>query len=495
MRARPICVQKFVDHFQCPAALLPGRTHQATTATNCNENGVPDECDIAGGTSSDTNQNGVPDECEEILVPYRVEYGYDYMGRRVRRQSFEWDAAGAAWVGPMMDTKYVYDGWRVIEELNGVDPVNPDATTRQYTWGLDLAAQAGAVNSLEQAGGIGGLLALRSTSADYGAERSAIYFYDANGNVAQVVTITAPWYGEIYAHYEYTPYGQVLVEPLFDQPYRFSTKPFDSWTGLGYWGYRWYSPKTGRWVGRDLLMEMAGGNLYAAFSNSPGRLLDGLGLFSFRLGTDPPPNPFQSAIDESNRTWGIRRGEWLTMGEDAQWVYMRARLAAAIGMNGSRPDAERALGHFFGNTGTYLPISYRRLIGADRGARDHYFEVKWAAFAYARMHLEEIITSPERAFVSSATDPNTVRLSTDNWHKAIGGYRTWARATNVRCSGPRRTITMDLEVFLLDHYDWDPDAGYYAHSFAAWHEFGLAREFPQGGSLMAKDITEWGFNR
>ena len=285
MRARPICVQKFVDHFQCPAALLPGRTHQATTATNCNENGVPDECDIAGGTSSDTNQNGVPDECEEILVPYRVEYGYDYMGRRVRRQSFEWDAAGAAWVGPMMDTKYVYDGWRVIEELNGVDPVNPDATTRQYTWGLDLAAQAGAVNSLEQAGGIGGLLALRSTSADYGAERSAIYFYDANGNVAQVVTITAPWYGEIYAHYEYTPYGQVLVEPLFDQPYRFSTKPFDSWTGLGYWGYRWYSPKTGRWVNRDPIGEnvgfslTSGGdvNLYQFVMNRPSVLRDALG--------------------------------------------------------------------------------------------------------------------------------------------------------------------------------------------------------------------------
>ena len=31
---------------------------------DCNENGAPDECDIADGTSEDTNGNGIPDECE-----------------------------------------------------------------------------------------------------------------------------------------------------------------------------------------------------------------------------------------------------------------------------------------------------------------------------------------------------------------------------------------------------------------------------------------------
>ncbi len=31
---------------------------------DCNLNGIPDECDIAGGTSSDDNANAVPDECE-----------------------------------------------------------------------------------------------------------------------------------------------------------------------------------------------------------------------------------------------------------------------------------------------------------------------------------------------------------------------------------------------------------------------------------------------
>jgi hypothetical protein len=33
-------------------------------ATDCNHNGIPDECDIASGTSHDCNANGVPDECD-----------------------------------------------------------------------------------------------------------------------------------------------------------------------------------------------------------------------------------------------------------------------------------------------------------------------------------------------------------------------------------------------------------------------------------------------
>ncbi len=34
--------------------------------TDCNDNGVLDECDIAAGTSLDTNGNGIPDECEVV---------------------------------------------------------------------------------------------------------------------------------------------------------------------------------------------------------------------------------------------------------------------------------------------------------------------------------------------------------------------------------------------------------------------------------------------
>jgi hypothetical protein len=36
---------------------------------DCNENGIPDECDIADGTSDDTNGNDIPDECETTGIP------------------------------------------------------------------------------------------------------------------------------------------------------------------------------------------------------------------------------------------------------------------------------------------------------------------------------------------------------------------------------------------------------------------------------------------
>jgi len=34
--------------------------------TDCNTNGVPDDCDIADGSSEDLNTNGIPDECEVV---------------------------------------------------------------------------------------------------------------------------------------------------------------------------------------------------------------------------------------------------------------------------------------------------------------------------------------------------------------------------------------------------------------------------------------------
>ncbi|MCP4592525.1 MAG: hypothetical protein GY842_17460, partial [bacterium] len=39
-------------------------TEACSSATDCNSNGIPDDCDIAAGTSPDLDTNGYPDECE-----------------------------------------------------------------------------------------------------------------------------------------------------------------------------------------------------------------------------------------------------------------------------------------------------------------------------------------------------------------------------------------------------------------------------------------------
>ncbi|MCA9283703.1 MAG: hypothetical protein KDA22_00705 [Phycisphaerales bacterium] len=46
-------------------AIIEGVLAACATVSDCNQNGTPDDCDIASGTSADLNNNGIPDECED----------------------------------------------------------------------------------------------------------------------------------------------------------------------------------------------------------------------------------------------------------------------------------------------------------------------------------------------------------------------------------------------------------------------------------------------
>ncbi len=220
-----------------------------------------------------------------------------------------------------MQRKFVWGGtdaggWLLLMELDGSDNV-----VRKYTWGLDLAGQHGSVNSLESAGGIGGLLAAAQAQVGGGSAAGGVdageyvftydangnvaqaqvgggsaaggvdageyvFTYDANGNVAQVLDLSAgSAAAAIAAHYEYDPYGGVVnnlsgYTYAEANPIRFSTKYHDAETGLGCWGYRYYSARLGRWLSRDPLEEDGGWNLYVYALNSALQAIDHLGLQS-----------------------------------------------------------------------------------------------------------------------------------------------------------------------------------------------------------------------
>ena len=209
-----------------------------------------------------------------------VYFSYDYMGRRVckRVETFN----GTSWP-ETGDELFVYDGWNVVMVLNANEQ---NEVMREYTWGLDLSG------TVHGAGGIGGLLACYHPT---GGDRYW-YFYDANGNVGQVLDATSTNNITLAAHYEYDPYGNLIHSsgPYADaNPVRFSTKWFDPETGLGNWGYRYYSPRLGRWISRDPIGEKGGLNLCVFALNGPTNHVDALGFQAL------PPDSWYPAPTET----------------------------------------------------------------------------------------------------------------------------------------------------------------------------------------------------
>jgi RHS repeat-associated protein len=149
----------------------------------------------------------------------------------------------------------VRDGYLQIQERE-----TGNSVIREYAWGLN------------KGGGIGGLISLKQDGQGYS------YVYDGKGNVAAVLDVSqAP-----AAAYGYDASGVILSSTgSLDQPFRFSTKVYDSQTGLLDFGYRRYSPPLGVWLSRDPLEELEGPNLYGFVGANPVNAVDPLGLSGF----------------------------------------------------------------------------------------------------------------------------------------------------------------------------------------------------------------------
>ncbi|MFO0972891.1 MAG: RHS repeat-associated core domain-containing protein [Phycisphaerae bacterium] len=251
-------------------------------------------------------------------------YDYDYLGRRTRKRVFHWDAGAGDWSAtPDLDRRFVYDGWNLVTEMDGLDTDEDGspAILRQFTWGLDLSGLNGGQNggawagpggvsnmgdtgfgtggssnmggtgfqpvsdsalpAMHAAGGIGGLLAVLDWTlvTPQSSGLGHAYFYDGNGNVGQLLSLDD---GSVVTAYEYDAYGNVTAETdgeyAPENPFRFSTKFHDDDTGWVYYGYRFYGPKWGRWASRDPIGELGGIALLEALAGAPTFAYDSLGL-------------------------------------------------------------------------------------------------------------------------------------------------------------------------------------------------------------------------
>ena len=180
----------------------------------------------------------------------RLEFSYDYMGRRFEKKVYTANVL-------TKHEKFVYDGYKLIQVL---DALNSDAVTMAFAWhpestGLDTPF-----------------------SMMYDGET---YYYVTDGNKNVMSLIDAA--GTKVAEYVYDPFGRLLSstgELAEINPFRFSSEYHDDETGLVYYNYRYYSPELGRWISRDPIEEEGGVNLYAMVENSPVNKIDLYGNIS-----------------------------------------------------------------------------------------------------------------------------------------------------------------------------------------------------------------------
>jgi len=199
----------------------------------------------------------------------KLEFIYDYLGRRVEKKVTQISTTTVT-----DEEQFLYDGWNLVAVY---DVSNSNALVKTHTWGLDLS------QTLQGAGGVGGLLGVEELTGTH--QGVYAFAFDVNGNVSEVFNAA----GSVVAHYEYSPFGEVIWSSgsyADANPYRFSTKYFDQETELYYYGYRYYDPATGKWLSKDPLQEEGGVNLTAFAGNSGINTVDLLGLCYTKVNTN-----------------------------------------------------------------------------------------------------------------------------------------------------------------------------------------------------------------
>jgi RHS repeat-associated protein len=212
-----------------------------------------------------------------------LSFVYDARGRRIQKTVSTWN--GSTYASPST-LDFVYDGWNLIASLTNSSTLN-----EAFTWGLDLSGSVqgspreSGTSLTGGAGGVGGLLEVTYCGS---ATTNAFAAFDGNGNASALVSAAS---GAVLAQYEYGPFGEVIrASGLMAKanPFRFSTKYQDDETDLLYYGHRYLNTSTGGWLGRDLIAEKGGLNLYTFVHNSPISDIDLFGFCGAGTGTCGP---------------------------------------------------------------------------------------------------------------------------------------------------------------------------------------------------------------
>jgi RHS repeat-associated protein len=227
---------------------------------------------------------------------WKSEFTYDGRMRRRIRREYAWQTS--AWV-LTNEVRYLYDGDLEIHWRNGFN-----VPTLTLTRGDDLSG------SLDDAGGIGGLLA----RTDYQSQPTDhSYFHaDGNGNITALINTNR----QLVTRYIYDPFGATLSVsgPLAEANlYRFSSKEVHEPSGMVAYLYRWYNPALQRWINRDPVGDKGHEVLYYLASFQQGR---------------PWPEPSQSLSPHENLYLGMQNNHAFYIDPDGRQIVTILKEAA-----------------------------------------------------------------------------------------------------------------------------------------------------------------------
>ncbi len=246
---------------------------------------IPGTCNAGGHCDYDPEiecPNG-PSDCVHDSMQSR--YRYDAFNRRVETYI---PSPGTA---TDSTTRYVYDGWRVIEEhaVNG----SAETVRARYGHGIGLDEVLWMDRDVPMDGAqydpIGG-------SPDGTVESRFFIHHDLLGSAVAVTDDVAPNVAKVVERFTYSAYGEVQAwgDPIWDGatygaastrskvglPFLYTGQRYEPVTELHYYKNRQYDPTTGRFLRRDLIGYADGPSLYQYAGSNPSRFSDPLGLRS-----------------------------------------------------------------------------------------------------------------------------------------------------------------------------------------------------------------------
>lgn len=290
----------------------------------------------------------------------RLEFVYDYMGRRIQKKVYNWNTGTGAYA-LQSTTMFVYDNWNLIAELDGNNNL-----IRAYTRGHDISGTPFG------AAGVGSVLMITEGGIAYQVS------HDGNGNVGLVLKASD---SAVVASYDYDPFGkpvQVVGSYATSNPLSFGSAYRDKETQLLYYGFRYYEPGSGKWLSKDPLAENGGLNLYSFLANNGTNAIE-------RLGIDGLVVAGGTSVNDPN---GHDKSPWNFLNSAAR----RANELVQIYKNNPRK---------YGDAKVYVIMytpSYERRARAEGKPLDHFLQIMLTAATKGGWTLVTITSKDELTY-------------------------------------------------------------------------------------------------